>query len=335
MKATIWGVLGVALVTACGGEHVPEKTAAAVTGTPRPVLDTVITATFDASGVAEPLRRAMLSTKLMGSVTEVLVQEGDVVRAGQLLARIDARDIDAKRAQVDAGIAAAEAMHTDAMTQATRFRALYADSVATRYQLEQVETGLARAEAGLAQARAARTELNAVGDYAGVRAPFAGVVTMRYVDPGAFVAPGAPVVEVQEQARLRISVQVPAAVARILKPGQAVNADVEGQPVPATIEGVVPAMTGGVYTVNALVKNEGGALASGGSATLRLPQGTRRAVVVPASAVVREGDLTGVHVRTAAGSELRWVKLAPLAGTAEAIEVLAGLAPTDSILTGN
>ena len=89
-------------------------------------------------------------------------------------------------------------LYQDARTQAERFRALYADSAATRYQLEQVETGLARAEAGLQTARASRAELDAVGAYAEIRAPFSGVVTRRFVDPGAFVAPGAPILEVQD-----------------------------------------------------------------------------------------------------------------------------------------
>lgn len=322
-------------LAACGrgAESAESASPGAHQGSAVAVLDTIVTATFDASGVAEPLRRATLSTKLMGSVTEVLVNEGDRVRVGEPLARIDARDIAAKRAQVQAGISAAEAMHNDAVTQANRIRALYADSVATRYQLDQAETGLARAEAGLRTAQAAEAELDAVGDYATVRAPFAGIVTMRFVDPGAFVAPGAPLVEVQEQDRLRISAQVPPAVARSLKAGQTVTAEVEGTATEAAIEGVVPAMTGGVYTVNALVRNPGGALTSGGSATLRLPQGTRRALVVPVAAIVREGDLVGVRVRTAAGAELRWVKSAPVPGAeATLAEILAGVSAADSVL---
>ncbi|MGH7615623.1 MAG: efflux RND transporter periplasmic adaptor subunit, partial [Gemmatimonadaceae bacterium] len=123
------------------------------------VHDTVISTTFDAAGVAEPLRQASLSTKLMGTVTEVLVAEGDGVSAGQPLVRIDARDLAAKEMQLAASIAEAEAVHRDAETQATRMRALYADSAATRAQLDAAETGLARAEAGVRSARAAADEL--------------------------------------------------------------------------------------------------------------------------------------------------------------------------------
>ncbi len=328
-------------LAACGGES-PERpiaqSAAGATGPTLAIQETTISATFEATGIAEPVERATLSTRLMGSVTEVLVQEGDRVRAGQVLARIDAREVEAKRAQVEAGIAAAEALYADAATQAGRFRALYADSAATLFQLDQVETGLARAEAGLRTARAARSELDAVGAYATITAPFAGVVTLRHVDPGAMAAPGSPVVEVQDDRRLRIGVTVPPSVAQRLKPGMTIAAVVEGASVPAVIEGVVPAPGGGVYTVNAMIPNPTGAFLPGSSATLAIPTGTRSAILVPAGALVREGDLVGVRMRSAAGTELRWVRVAGLppltAPEPRLVEVIAGLRAGDVILSG-
>ncbi|MBK7351739.1 MAG: efflux RND transporter periplasmic adaptor subunit [Gemmatimonadales bacterium] len=340
MRTHGWLVLvTMAMAQGCGGSGEVEPAAspgATAHGATFTIRDTTITAGFDATGVAEPVERALLSTKLMGSVTAVLVQEGDQVRRGQVLARIDARDVDAKRAQVEAGIAAAEAMYADAETQAGRFRALYADSAATRFQLDQVETGLARAEAGLRTARAARSELDAVGSYAAVVAPFAGVVTMRYVDPGAFAAPGAPIVEVQDASRLRVSVSVPTRVARGLRPGQALEAMIEGRALPATIEGLVPSPAGGVYTVNAVVRNPAGEFLPGSAATLRVPDGTRAAILVPAAALVREGDLVGVRVVSGGSADLRWVRTAGDApATGGLVEVLSGLTAGDVILAGS
>jgi hypothetical protein len=62
--------------------------------------------------------------------------------------------------------------------------------------------------------------------------------------------------------------------------------------------------------------------------------GTRHAIVIPASALVREGDLTGVQVTSPSGSELRWVKIGPL-GADSSVEVLSGLAAGDVILDGS
>jgi len=247
-----------------------------------------------------------------------------------VLVRIDAREIDAKRGQVTAGVQGAEAMYGDALTQTERLRGLYRDSAATRAQLDAAEAGLARAEAGLAQARAVARELEAVGDYTSVQAPFAGIVTRRFVDPGAFAAPGAPLVSVQDGSQLRVRVTVAPEAARQLERGDVIEARVEGMPVHATVEGVVPAATGAVYTVNALVENRDGRFMSGSAATLRVPSGERHAVLVPRSVIVREGDLTGVRVKVGTTSDLRWVRLGAEQG--ERVEVLSGLGDGEQVL---
>lgn len=316
----------------CGREAAEEHlggTVALPSGSVIEVRETTIPVFLEAAGIAGPMQRATLSTKLMGTVTAVLVREGERVRKGQVLARIDARELAARRAQTSAGIAGAEAVHRDALTQAQRYRALYADSAATRAQLDAVETGLARADAGVRSARAAAGELAAMAGYAEVRAPFDGVVTQRFVDPGAFVSPGAPVAAVEDASRLRITVTVAPGAATPLKPGMRVEATIEREPVEAVVEGVAAAPAGALYTVNAIVANAGGVHPAGGAATLRIPQGTRTGVLVPTAALVREGDLTGVRLEAASGLELRWVRLGR--SMDEMVEVLSGLRRGDRV----
>lgn len=330
-RMTLLGA-GLGLLSACGRDAAPDRPAAAAAppaGRVIEVRDTTIVTVLEAAGIAAPVQRATLSTKVMGAVTSVQVQEGARVRMGQLLARIDARDIAAKRAQAAAGLADADAVRRDAQMQAERFRALYADSAATRAQLDAAETGLARAEAGMGTARAAANQLEAYGAYAEVRAPFAGVVTRRFVDPGAFVAPGAPIVAVEDGSRLRISVTVAPDAARRLEAGAQVEGTIERVPVHAVVEGVASAASGALYSVNAIVDNARGVHPMGGGATLRIPLGVRTGVLVPLAALVHEGDLTGVRVQTASGAERRWVRLGGPAG--DAVEVLSGLQPGDRI----
>jgi len=321
----------------CGAPAPAEQPtkAAAEPGSIAVARDTTLTVSFTASGMALPVRKATLSTRLMGSVTAVLVQEGDRVEQGQVLARIDARELVAKRNQVDAGLAEAEAVRANALTQANRFRALYADSAATRSQLDQVETGLARAEAGVATARAGQAELEALDAYATIRAPFAGTVTRRYVDPGAFAAPGAPIIEVQDAARLRISVAAPPAIAGALRRGHTISGTIEGRVVGATVEGVVPAGAGAMATVNLLVDNAKGEYLSMSAATIQVPTGSRQVLVVPASALVREGDLIGVRVRGEDGFALRWVTLGDATSQDGAlVEIRSGLRAGDTVAVG-
>ena len=97
----------------------------------------------------------------------------------------------------------------------------------------------------------------------------------------------------------------------------------------ATTEGVVP-VGGNLYTINATVPNATGRFLSGSAATLSLPRGMRRAILVPEGAIVRQGDLTGVRTASAGQTTLRWVKLGrTLDG---ATEVLSGLAAGDTVL---
>jgi RND family efflux transporter MFP subunit len=283
----------------------------------------MLDATLEAAGVAHAFQRATLSTKLMGTVVAVLVREGDVVAVGQPLVRIDARDLTARAAQVSASLADAEANHREARTQAGRIRALYADSAATRAQLDAAETGLARAEAAVRVARGASAELGAVTDYATVRAPFAGVVTQRLVHPGAFAAPGAPLVAVQDVSKLRIVANAAPEAVRSLRRGMPIAAAIEGRTVRATIEGVVPADAGNLYAVNAVVPNADRTLLAGSTATIMLPVGTRAALLVPVAALRRDGDLTGVLVRTPSGDDLRWVRVGRTVNGA--VEVTSGL----------
>ena len=322
--------LGIA--AACGREPDPAVELGATTppaGQAFTVADTVIAASIEATGVAEPIQRAVLATRLMGSVVSVGVREGERVRRDQLLARVDAREIDARRAQVRARVAEAEAIQRDAVIQAERFRALFAEEAATKAQLEAAETGLQRAEAGLRAAHAGAAELDAAGAYTEIRAPFAGTVVQRSVDAGAFVTPGQPIVTVEDASKLRISVTVAPSLAGRLRRGDSIAATIESLAASAQIEGVVPS-SGALYTVNALVENSAGNFLPGSAATLAIPEGERRALVIPEAALVREGDLTGVRVRGASGFELRWVRLGSRVG--DRIEVLAGLQPGEQVL---
>jgi RND family efflux transporter MFP subunit len=294
------------------------------------VQDTTIASTVDAAGIAEPVQQATLSTKLMGTVTAVLVREGDVVRSGQPLVEIDTRELTAKADQVAASVADAEAMQREASTHAARFRALYADSAATRAQYDAAITGLARADAALRAAKAAASELSAVSSYSTIRAPFTGVVAARLADPGFFATPGAPVLTVHDVSTLRIKASVSAGDVRNLARGQRIDATIDGVPVVATVEGIVPAGAGNIFTVNATVANTKALLRAGSAATLLIPSGVEHALLVPSDAIVRDGDLTGVIVRGPQRDERRWVRLGTTTSTH--VNVTSGLKAGDEIV---
>lgn len=326
-------VASLVVTGACSPGHDADTRTAAgatVTGPTYVVMDTVIEDVFEASGTAQPIQQATLSTKLMGSVTGVHVREGDVVRAGQLLLEIDAQDLDAKRARVAAALGEAQAVHGEAELHAARIRALYADSAAAKAQLDAAETRLARAAAGIETARAAAAEVEAAAQYAQIRAPFGGVITRRFVDPGAFAAPGTSLVALENSSRLRVRATAPPSAVRELTRGSTIRGTLEGEPVDMRIEGVVPGPGPNLYTVNAIVPNLSRKFLSQSAATLALVQGERRALAVPVAAVIREGALTGVHLRSGEETKLRWVRLGRVFG--DLVEILSGLEAGDVVV---
>jgi hypothetical protein len=93
---------------------------------------------------------------------------------------------------------------------------------------------------------------------------------------------------------------------------------------------VVPSPAGGVYVINAIADNAKGLLASGSGAILRLPAGQRHALLVPASAVLHRGDLTGVRIRVGKADDIRWIKVGAAVGSD--IEILSGLRAGEQVL---
>ncbi|HEY0674342.1 MAG TPA: efflux RND transporter periplasmic adaptor subunit [Longimicrobiales bacterium] len=332
MKAVNIATLLAALtIAACGHDTPPAQVKASVDvqGAKHVVSASSAAGITWAAAVADPYARATLSTKLMGTVTAVQVHEGDLVPAGQPLVTIDARDLNARDAQVVAGIAEAEAMQREAASNAQRMRMLFAEDAATRAQLDAAETGLARANAAVRSATAARAELSATRGYAVIRAPFAGQITARMVDPGAFAAPGSPLISIQDARRLRVVGTVAPAAIQQLRRGAVVDVQIEGRPGRGVVEAIVPT-SGNLYRVNVIVDNREGNYLPGSAAAIGVPQAVRTMVSIPATAIQRAGDMTGVYVQGESGAHLRWIQLGTRSGLN--VEVLAGLRPGETIV---
>ena len=327
------GLIGAVLLAGCSAEPPAIETAqsAAAIGARIAVRDTQLAAVIEVAGTVEPVQQATLSTRVMATVEAVLVHEGDRVVAGAVLARLDTRDLDARQAQVEAGLAEAQAMERDAEAMARRIRALFVDSAATRVQLEQAETGLVRAQAAVRMAQAGAAEIAAVASYAEIRAPFAGVVSRRFVDPGAMAAPGAPLLAVEDASRLRIEVAAAPSVFQALARGTRVEVVIEGKRVQGEVEGVVRGESGNMARANIMVANPDRAILPGSAATVQVPQGFRSTLVIPANALVRQGDLVGVDLVVAERGTRRWVRIGRML-PGGLVEVLSGLAAGDLVL---
>jgi RND family efflux transporter MFP subunit len=272
---------------------------------------------YRAAGTVRAARRAELSTRLMGRVESIRVRAGDRVRPGQLLLTVERASLTAAQQQAAAALEQATAT-------LRRTERLFADSAAPLVQLEAARTAHAQAQA---QARAVQADLA----YAEVRAPFAGVVTARMVDPGDQSAPGQPLLVVEDRATREIVVTVPDEVGEHLRAGQTAMVEIGagGRRVSARIEAIVPGADPRSPTVEVRLSGPAG-LAPGLAAVAELPAGGRSTLQVPASAITRRGQLEGVYLFASDSTlRLRWIRTGRQRDST--VEVLSGLLPGDLV----
>jgi HlyD family secretion protein len=161
--------------------------------------------------------------KVPGKVVELLAREGDAIAQGQVLLRLDDRQIRARVEQAKQGLAAitpqlatAQRAEEQARRDAARLRNLLAQGTSTRRETEHTQLAWAVAQGQLttaraqqAQAEAALAEAQSVQDDLTIRAPAGGILTTRMVDVGEVIAPGAPLFDIVDLDRLYLKVYVP------------------------------------------------------------------------------------------------------------------------------
>jgi RND family efflux transporter MFP subunit len=315
---------------------------------------------FEAGGVVEARTTATLMARIVAPVREVRVSPGDRVRSGQVLIVLDGRDLaaQARRARA-AGIAADQDVITAesewqgadaalALARAThaRIAGLYARRSATAQELDDV-TGVLRAAearaasamararsavAGVEGAKAASDAADTTETFSRIVAPFDGVVTETMVEPGNMAAPGTPLMRVEDARGFRLEVRVDESRIAQITPGVAVPValDTGGEGVPRMISGTVTEIGRAVdadtraFLVKISLPAESG-LRSGMFGRAHFSARPRRALTVPAAALVQRGQMTSVFV---VEKDIARLRLVNVSGT----EVLAGLSDGDVVI---
>jgi multidrug efflux system membrane fusion protein len=287
------------------------------------------TAGYD--GVVEAVRQTVIAAQVAGAVVALPVKAGDRVKAGQVLLRLDARAAEQQAGAAAAQVQAARATQDAATKEFERQKQLFHTNYISQAALERAEaqykSAQAEAAAQVATAGAARTQS---GFYV-VKAPYDGIVSNVSVVLGDMAMPGRALLTVYDPGALRITAAVPQTAAlRLAAQGPAPQAELPGV-ASARIAPVrwqlLPAVDPATHTLELrLDLPPGTAAAPGLFARAWLPgsAGDTPRLSVPAQAVVRRAELSGVYVIGADGRPLlRQVRLGPTRG--EQVEVLSGL----------
>jgi RND family efflux transporter MFP subunit len=268
----------------------------------------------------------MPATVLMGRVDSIQHKEGQTVRKGQVLARVDSRDVSARVAQAEAAAAAARAMEHNARLMRDRMERLHAREAATQRDLDDATAGY---DAAVANLRAAEEGVKAAEvylTYSEIKAPFDGVVADRMIEVGDMAAPGRPLFVIENTSKVKIEGQVPESVASGLGVGDRVVVEIGEERFEAELSELLPTADprSRTFTVRALLDNPERRLRSGMFARLTLGGEPRPVVTAPESAIVRRGPLTGLFIVDGdSTARLRWATL----GRAQdgRVEILSGL----------
>lgn len=291
--ASTLGAAGFAVaVLACGGSDVPGGGNATETGAaarpPTPVEVAAvergsIAREITVSGVVEPIRSIGVNSQLPGALRSVLVEEGDLVRAGQTLARLDDRELRAQLSAAEANLEVAQA----ALARSESLREL---EIITLSEYERDRTALAAA-------RAQHDQILTRAGFATVRAPLAGVITDKLVEAGDVVAPQTRLFELADVSTLVVRVGVSELDVVDLAVGDTVGVALDaypGRPLTGVIRRVFPTADPATRLVPVEVALQGTRTAQarpGFLARVTFGLGTRSGVLlVPASAIVGGGE---------------------------------------------
>jgi RND family efflux transporter MFP subunit len=274
--------------------------------------------TEEVAGTVRSTIHATLEAKVSGRIREMPLRLGQTVKAGDLVARLDAGEVNARLEQAQASLEQAE-------RDWNRISSLFKGQAVTRSEYDSAESRQRLAKAAVAEAEAMMR-------YAEIVAPFDGVVSHKWADVGDFASPGKPLIEIEDPSLLQLEADVPEGMAAHIQPGTplAVRLDGLSIPVQGKVDEMAPSADPASRTVRikvALVQTPG--LMPGRFARLLVPVGESSNVEVPTSALVRRGQLEMVFVVTNQHARLHLVKTGKQLG--DRVAILSGLDAGDAV----
>ncbi|HET7233227.1 MAG TPA: efflux RND transporter periplasmic adaptor subunit [Longimicrobium sp.] len=291
------------------------------------------------SGTLSAEREAQVRAQVGGQVLQVYADQGQAVRQGQPLARIDASALTDAASSAASQVRSTELSVQLARRNYERAQTLNQAGAMSDRDLEAARTQLAQAQATLAGAQSTRASAAKQLGNTEVRSPINGIVSMRPVSAGDIVQPGGQLFTVVDPHSMRLEANVPADLLGQLHVGSTVTFTVNGYPgrtFTGTVQRISPSADPATRQVPVVVTipNDEGTLVSGLFAQGRVESSVRQGIQVPANAVDERGVAPTVLRLRGGKAERVAVQTGPRDPENETVEITAGLAAGDTVLTG-
>ncbi len=307
------------------------------------IVNTIV---LEFTGTVIPSDRAEVSTRHMGYVSYVGVKEGDYVRKGKVIVRIDLRDVKAQIESARQRVIQARKQYESALANYEavkityeRYKKLLEEKAITQHEFDMIEAKFRAAKAQLEAAKTAikmaEEQLKAVStnlSYTEIRAPFSGYVVKKLVDVGDIARPGYPLV-IMEKPPYKVEVSLPEKFFGRIKKGDELKVYIPAlkQYYTARVVEIEPSVNPQSRTFKVKAVIEGKNLRSGFYAKVYIEEPVKKTVLIPESAIYRRWDFTGVWVVDEENVlELRFVRLGRRFDGK--VEVLSGLDGDETIV---
>jgi RND family efflux transporter MFP subunit len=276
-------------------------------------------ATEEVVGTVRAKLHSVIEAKISGKIEKMLVVPGQNVKTGELLTQLDAREV---QAQLDQALA----LRQQAQNDLKRATDLIQQKILSQSEFDNAQSKFRVADA-------AATEAETLLGYTKVIAPFAGVITRKYVDVGDLASPGKPLLEMEDARDLRLEADVPEAVISHLTLGDKLGVRVSGvtNELVGVISEIAPSADSNSRTF--LVKLDlppTPGLRAGQFGRAAMPVGETSALRAPASAVVQRGQMELVFVVVNGHAQLRIVKTGKHLG--DEVELVSGVDAGETVV---
>jgi RND family efflux transporter MFP subunit len=303
-----------------------------------PVTQTVVAGIYVADATIQAVKQSVVSAQVAGRVLQLLVRSGDAVKAGQVIVRLDDRELGAAEASSQAATYEAQANLARAELDFKRTQELARRNFVSTAALDQAENQVKALRARVDSLRASAGAASATRSHAVVTAPYDGFVAATQVDVGDMAMPGKPLITLFQPGKLRAVAYVPEARMEGLRAGLSTTPpeiELGRQIVVGTQTTILPTADPGTRTTEIRVDLPASVQAMPGQfARTRFAMakaGTVQRLSIPEAAVLKRGELTAVYVKTADGRfQQRQIRLGEALPDGR-IEVLAGLRAGENV----
>ena len=288
-----------------------------------------------AAGTLRAKVETVISPIITATISSIAVWAGDEVNAGDVLATLDARELQARVDQAQQAVVAARARLAQTKKDLARVRRIMkADPGAvSKAERDRLQTTLSTARAELVRLQRQTDESRTALSHSKLMAPIAGRIVERLADPGDTARAGEPLLRMYDPNTLRLEASIRESVASKLSKGQALTAEIDAlkRQYPVVVDEIVPSADSGSRSFLVKVSlADGTGLYPGMFGRLMIPIGQVETIFIPAGAVTRVGQLDFVMVKTDQGAVRRYVRLGE-PGPDDRVEVISGLKPGDQI----